>query len=160
MPLEQELKEQLREHNERLRKLEDFILSKMDTILDLAKDLKERVGALEDKDSEFIHLVNHNCTIKDKEIQKAREEAIDISTSHADTIHSQTMKILAGMFMLFIGAVVYFQVQVQDRAVASQHNRTSIDNISHSLDKIEVKLDVLTSTISNHKIIDERRDAK
>lgn len=135
--------DEFKELDSRVRKVEDFILSKMGTLIDLGQSLKERVDALEEHDTQFMAMVNQSCTLKDKEIAKAKEEAMEYS----DEVHKQTLYILASMFTLFIGAVVFFNLQNNDRALDIRENATNIINIEKSLDKIDNKLDKISERI-------------
>jgi hypothetical protein len=71
--------ERFRDIEVRMRKVEDFILSQLNTLLELSQSLKCRVEVLEAHDIEFMAMVHNTCDIKNKEIMKAREESIDIS---------------------------------------------------------------------------------
>ena len=135
--------DRFRDFEIRLRKVEDFILGQLSMLLELSQSIKGRVEVLEEHDIEFMAMVHSSCTLKDKEIAKAKEDAIEIAIDYVDQVHKQTWVGIAMMFSLFIGAVVYFNMQVTDRAIASQKNTTNIENISKVLDKIDSKLDKL-----------------
>ncbi len=129
--------DQLKDFEARLRKVEDFILSKLSILLELTQDLKTRVGTLEDREDDVLNAINTTWKTKDKEISSAKEEAM----AHADDNHRQTHKILAVMFGMFLSVVVYFNIEMQQRATTSQKNSTNIESIYRSLDKIDSKLD-------------------
>lgn len=124
----------------RLRKLEDMVI-RLDAIIELIYKMERRVEDLEKHDHETMNFIHSTCQLKDKEILNAREDAIEISVEHADKLHSQTLKIVAVMFSLFIGAVVYFNDANQEAITGIQKNSTQIDGIVHSIDKIDSKID-------------------
>ena len=135
----------------RLRKVEDFILGQLNLLLELSQSLKSRVEVLEDHDTEFMNMVHNTCDVKNKEIAAAREDAIKISTEHANDNHKQTWAVIAFMFTCFIGAVVYFSAENTARAINIQRNDTQIDGITHTLDKIDSKIDRLGEHLDGHK---------
>ena len=143
--------ERFRDIEIRMRKVEDFILSQLNTLLELSQSLKSRVEVLEEHDVEFMAIVHSTCDVKNKEISKAREESIAISTAHADSNHKQTWAVIGVMFSMFIGAVLYFNNANTDRAIASQKNATNIEAITHALDKIDSKLDKLSERMEDNK---------
>ena len=141
--------EQAKDFEVRLRKVEDFILSKLNMLLDLSQSLKERVDTLEEHDKEFMNMVHNSCTLKDKEIAKAREDAINISCTHADNNHKQTWSVILFVVTTIIGCIVYFNHENNQRALDIKRNDTQIENISKSLDKIDSKMDKVIQHIAS-----------
>ena len=135
----------------RMRKVEDFILGTVNTLLELSQSLKGRVEVLEAHDVEFMAMVHNTCDIKNKEITKAREESIEISTKYTDSQHRQTWAVVAFIITTIIGITVYFNAQNSDRALDIQKHETQIDTITKTLDKIDGKLDKLNEHIGAHK---------
>ena len=142
--------EQAKDFEARLRKVEDFILSKLNMLLDLSQSLKDRVETLEEHDKEFMAMVHTTCTLKDKEIASARENAIDISCKHADNNHKQTWSVIAFLVTVIISCIVYFNHENSQRSLDIQKNDTQIENIGRSLDKIDSKLDKLSEKINSN----------
>ena len=146
--------DRFRDFEVRLRKVEDFILSQLSILIELSQALKNKVEVLEEHDMEFMTMVHNSFIIKDKEIIKAKEDAIETATTYTNNVHNQTWVVIATMFSMFIGAVIYFNIQVTERAMASQKNTTNIENITHVLDKIDSKLDKLgdySHTVKDNK---------
>lgn len=135
----------------RLRKVEDFILGQLNMLLELSQSIKGRVEVLEDHDIEFMAMVHNSCTLKDKEIVKAKEEAIEISVEHADSNHKQTWGVIAFLLTTIIGITVYFNAQNTQRALDIQKNDTQIEGIKSTLDRIDSKLDKLSDHIGTGK---------
>ena len=135
----------------RLRKVEDFILGQLNILLELSQSIKGRVEVLEDNNTEFMSMVHNSCTLRDKEIVKAKEEAIEISVGHANSNHKQTWSIIAFLVTTIIGVTVYFNAQNTQRALDIQRNDTQIEGIKSTLDRIDGKLDKLSDHISTGK---------
>ena len=140
--------ERIKDFEVRLRKVEDFIMGQLNMLIDLSQSFKARIDTLEDHDKEFMAMVHSSCALKDKEIQKAREDAIEISCEHADKNHFQTWKVLAFVSTIVIGCIVYFNIENNTRALDIKKHETQIDNISKTLDKIDNKMDKIMSRIA------------
>ncbi len=140
--------ERFRDIEVRMRKVEDFILSQLNTLLELSQSLKGRVELLEAHDVEFMAMVHNTCDIKNKEITKAREESIEVSTKYTDSQHRQTWAVVAFVVTTIIGITVYFNAQNSDRALDIQKHETQIDTITKALDKIDGKLDKVMNHIA------------
>ena len=143
--------ERFRDIEVRMRKVEDFILSQLNTLLELSQSLKGRVEVLEAHDVEFMAMVHSTCDIKNKEIANAREESIEISTAYTDKQHSQTWGVVAVIVTTLIGLVVYFNIENNTRALDIKKHETQIDAITKTLDKIDSKIDRLNDHIGAHK---------
>jgi hypothetical protein len=126
---------QLDDISKRLRKVEDEMI-RNDSVSKLIEKLDERLIVLEKHDEEFMVMV---------------QQAIKVSTDHANNNHKQTWTVLFFLFSLFIGAVIYFNTQNQERAMEIQRNSTNIDVITKSLDKIDAKLDTIRYKIQEDK---------
>ena len=146
-----ELVAMVKDQGIRLRSVEDFILGRVNQFLELSNDLKARVEHLEEDDIKVMAYLNDTCQLKDREREEARKSAIDISCNHADKNHKQTAILIAGMFSMFIGAVVYFNVQNNDRALDIKKHETQIEGISKTLDKIDTKMDKIMSHIATEE---------
>jgi hypothetical protein len=142
--------ERFRDIEVRMRKVEDFILSQLNTLLELSQSLKGRVEVLEAHDVEFMAMVHSTCDIKNKEIANAREESIEISTKYTDTQHRQTWTVVAFIVTTIIGLVVYFNMENTARALDIRKHETQIDAMTKTLDKIDGKLDKLGEHIGKH----------
>lgn len=143
--------EQMRSMEVRMRKVEDFILGTVNTLLELSQDLKSRVLILEGHDAEFMAMVNTTCDIKNKEIAEARKDAIEISTTYTDKQHNQTWIAVSFIITTIIGLVVYFNIENTNRALDIKKHETQIDTMAKTLDKIDGKLDKLNEHIGGHK---------
>lgn len=143
--------ERFKDIETRMRKVEDFILGQLNMLLELSQSLKGRVDTLEDNESEFKSFINTTCTLKDKEIAKAREESISISTDYTDKQHKQTWIVVAFIITTMIALVVYFNIENNHRALDIQKNDTQIENMRHTLDRIDSKLDKLSEHMEYHK---------
>ena len=135
----------------RMRKVEDFILSQLNTLLELSQSLKNRVEVLEEHDVEFMAMVHSTCDIKNKEIATAKEESIRISVDHTNKTHQQTWYVVGAMFTMFISAVVYFNTVNENQSLDIKKHDTQIENMNHVLDKIDGKLDSLADKIGAKK---------
>ena len=96
----------------RLRKVEDAIISFDNIAKIVIVDIKERVKTLEAHDDEFSKIMYASCDLKTKEIEtkiKESEQKIYPSIRRGRT---SVMLLVAGMFGLFVGAVVYFNGQI------------------------------------------------
>ena len=144
--------ERFRDFETRLRKVEDFILSQLNMLLELSQSMKGRIEMLEEHDKEFMAMVHNTCDVKNKEISTAREEAIRISVDHTNKTHRQTWIVVAAMYGTFISAVLYFNHENTSRALDIQKNNTQIDAIIKTLDKIDSKTDKMIDHISDEKI--------
>ena len=143
--------ERFKDIETRMRKVEDFILGQLNMLLELSQSLKGRVDTLEDNESEFKSFIHTTCTLKDKEIAKAREESISISTDYTDKQHKQTWIVVAFIITTMIALVVYFNIENNHRALDIQKNDTQIENMRHTLDRIDSKLDKLSEHMEYHK---------
>lgn len=152
--------EHYRDLNERVKKLEDFILSKMNLLLELANDLKIRVSALESKDSEFISLMNSNCNLKDKEIEEARKEAVIEAKEHADNNHKQTMRMIIFLGTALISLTIYFNQLNRDNELLLVKTVTNSEHTVAEVNAISTKMDKFTDALEEHKRVDDLRDNK
>ena len=133
----------------RLRKVEDFILSQLNMLLELSQSMKSRIEMLEDHDKDLMTMFHSTCDIKNKEISDAKEQAIRISVDHTNKTHKQTWIVVATMYSTFITAVLYFNHENTNRALDIQKNNTQIESIIKTLDKIDSKTDKMIDHISN-----------
>lgn len=142
--------ERFRDIEVRMRKVEDFILSQLNTLLELSQSLKGRIETLEAHDVEFMAMVHSTCDIKNKEIEKAKGDAIEISTDYTDKQHNQTWIAVSFIITTIIGCVVYFNIENTNRALDIKKHETQIDAMTKTLDKIDGKLDKLNEHIGTH----------
>ena len=90
-----EIEEQVDEA--RLKAVEEAVIKIGNVIEIVIVDIKERLKVLEDHDKAFIEEVNTSCTLKDKQI-----------TEGDNKVFWKTMTVTSGLFLMFVGAVVYF----------------------------------------------------
>jgi len=96
----------------RLRAVEEAVIEFRNIAKIVIVDLKERVRTLENHDEEFSKIIYTTCDLKTKEIEtkiKESEENIYPSIRRGRT---SVMVLIAGLFSLFVGAVVYFNGQI------------------------------------------------
>ncbi len=141
----------------RLRKVEDAIISFDNIAKIVIVDLKERVKSLEAKDEILASELHQNSDSKTKEIDnKVMLSETDV---YAEILRSKTtlVKMIIGviaiqgsLFMLFVGAVMYFNatdVYLREKINGAENseteNSTNIKSISKDLGSISRKLDSL-----------------
>lgn len=136
----------------RLRKVEDAIISFDNIAKIVIVDIKERVKTLEAHDEEFSKVIYTTCDLKSKEIEtkiKESEEKIYPAIRRGRT---SVLTVIAGMFGLFVGAVVYFNGQIgsvhekinkahKESAKTESANSTDIKSILRELRYIRSRLD-------------------
>jgi len=103
--------------------------------------IDRRFEPLEKHDKEFELLFYQTCDIKSKEVSTARDDAIKAANEYSKNNHIQTLWLITGMFGLFISAVAYVGLLSNGITAA----KTDIDNIKHSIDRMDNKLDQLIS---------------
>ena len=138
----------------RLRKVEDAIISFDNIAKIVIVDIKERVKQLEANDEEFSKVIYQTCDLKSKEIEtkiKESEEKIYPAIRYG---RSSVMVLLAGMFSLFVGAVVYFNGQIGSihEKINKSHKETARNESANSAD--------IKSILSELKYIRTRLDIK
>lgn len=143
--------EQLKDHDARIRKLEDFILMNLNKLLDLTTDHKERIETLEAHDDETMKFIHQTCALKDKEIQAVRSEAIEISCEHADKNHKQTWGLIVLVVSVFITFAGYIASQNSQRALDIQKHEVEIKNTKEMLEKMDAKMDKIYAHIQAEK---------
>lgn len=138
-----------KDYGDRIRKLEEFILVNLNKLLDLTTDHKTRIEDLEAGEVAFKSFINDTCTLKDREIIKAKEDAISISCTHADNNHRQTWGVIAFIVTTIIGCIVYFNIENNKRALDIQKHETHIENIGKTLEKIDGKMDKIYTHVQS-----------
>lgn len=143
--------EQLKDHDARIRKLEDFILVNLSKLLDVTGNHSTRLEVLETHDDETMKFIHQTCAIKDKEIQKVREEAIEISCEHADKNHKQTWGLIVLVVSAFLTFAGYISSQNSQRALDIQKHDVEIKNTKELLEKMDAKMDKIYAHIRSDK---------
>jgi hypothetical protein len=133
---------------ERTRKVEEAIIGFEYIAKVILVQHENRLCSLEKHDEEIQAILYSSCDVKSKEIDdKLNVVAGSIRTQY-DKYVTWGISIIAGLFFMMLGYVAYDQGQkanigtaLEARAVSSQENRTHIEVIHNTLDKIDSKLD-------------------
>lgn len=144
---------------ERLRGVEEAIIWFKSFAQTFMVDLKERVKSLEKSDEETKSQIYLSCDTKSKEIdtkiKTAKDEIFSIYREDAKSIIRMiiaSFTIMGCMFLLFIGAVIYFNNQdgkiydkinsnSEDITEKESKNATNITSMSDDLKYIRTKID-------------------
>ena len=153
------------DEKQRLRKVEDAIISFDNIAKIVIVDMKERIKALEKSDEDTKSQIYQSCDTKSKEIDKKIKEVKDeIFTAFREEVKSlqkmfiYCLVLMGAMFLLFIGAVVYFNNQdgkiydkinfhSKDIAQKESKNATNIASVLDDLKYIRGKID---ANVHNH----------
>ena len=153
------------DERQRLRKVEDAIISFDNIAKIVIVDIKERVKALEASDDETKSQIYQSCDTKSKEIDKKIKNAKDeIFTAFRGDIKFLVkmfiycLVLMGAMFLLFIGAVVYFNDQdgeIYDKInthsqIITKKETKNATNITSVLDDLKYIRGKIDANVHNH----------
>ena len=137
-----------KEHNQRLKSVEEAVI-KFGNVIDIVLvDIKSRIKLLEKHDEEFQNKMHNSCDIKSKEIDRKVGESEIRSSDFIKDSRKESRWVSIAMFTLFISALVYFNYTDQQitEKVERFHdntikNNTNSEILINAVDKINKKLD-------------------
>lgn len=157
------------EDEKRLRSVEEAIIYFKSFVEIFAVDLKERVKALEKSEEANKDQMHISCETKTKEIDSKVKDAKDAIYTDVRDVKGSLVKMLlssyaisGAMFLLFIGAIVYFNNQdggihekinrYKNESVAKEsENATSLKSVLAEIRYIRDKIDDDIDKHNQHK---------